>query len=831
MKHFIGIDLGTTNSAICSYNGEETHIYQSPRELSEVTPSAIYINKRGSKYLGQEAYKMLLNDPDNVVVRFKRFMGTNTPMNIPNLGHSMSPEECSAEILKLLFNYLPEELRNSPDGGTVITVPAAFNQMQKEATLQAANMAGIGKVALMQEPVAAIMSVMKARIEDGIFIVYDLGGGTLDVAVAESINGHVSLLSHGGIAMCGGRDFDRSVLENIVYPWLSQNFKLPTNFGENPSYGRLVRMSAYAAESAKIKLSTDEQAIINVMEEEMRMQDEDGKDIYLNIPIARDQYNELISAQIEGSIKVVRETLSKAGLQTDDVVRIVFVGGPTCYKPMREKISSALGIPANTDVNPMTAVAEGAALFAESIDWTSQEHSRKDVKGSLELQGDINIQFDYIARTPDVKTKLIMHTGSLTGNYELQIDSVETGWSSGKIKVADGNVAELLLSKYGENNFKVFLFNDYGQNIPCKTDKITITRTAATVDFIPASYSVGIEVLDKVGGTPVLDYLVRAGDTLPKQGTKHFKAASTLKAGDPSSLNFKIWEGDISSPITDNRPVGLMKISGTDFDDGVIYAGADIDVNYQMSDDGNIRLEISIPSIRSSFNSAKNFYSRQEGQKDYSELPQAIIFDAKNTKERADEMAEHIEDPELDNVRNALEQASNLSDGLADPEKAKEAEEKVLQAKKDLAAIRRKHLRETRKMELDKEIEFFNNCFQKDATPMEKASFDNLVASAKRMLERETHEFEDYISEIKTKLFAMLWKRDWFVVARFQNLIEKPFLFSNKDKFKELVAKGHAAIQADQINSLRQVVFELEDIRQGGATIMDDSDITNIVRG
>lgn len=831
MKHFIGIDLGTTNSAICSYDGEGTHIYQSPRELSEVTPSAIYINKRGVKYLGQEAYAMLLNDPENVAVRFKRFMGTNTPINIPNLGHTISPEECSAEILKVLFNYLPEELRDSRDGGTVITVPAAFNQMQKEATLQAANMAGIGKVALMQEPVAAIMSVMKARTEDGIFIVYDLGGGTLDIAVAESINGHVSLLSHGGIAMCGGRDFDRSLLEYVVYPWLLQNFKLPNSFWNDATYGRLVRMSAYAAESAKIKLSSDEQAIINVMEEEMRMQDQEGKDIYLDITITGERYDELISSQVEESIKAVRETLEKAGLQPDDVARIVFIGGPTCYRPMREKISSALGIPANTDVNPMTAVAEGAALFAESIDWTSPEHAHKNIKESLEVQEDVNLQFNYIARTPDIKTKLIMHAAPLSEDYELQIDSVESGWSSGRVKVKEGNIVELLLSKQGENNFKVFLFNEHGQNVPCKINKITITRTAATVDSIPASYSVGIEVLDKVGGSSVLDYLVRSGDMLPKKGVKHFKAASTLKAGDPSSLNFKIWEGDISMPITDNRLVGVMKISGTDFDEGVIYAGADIDVNYQMSDDGNIRLEISIPSIRSSFNSAKNFYSRQEGQKDYSELPQTIIFDAKNTKERADEMAAYIEDPELDDIRNILEETSNLPAGLVDPEKAKEAEEKVLQAKRGLAAIRKKHLYEMRKMELDKEIEVFNTCFQKDASPMEKSSFDNLVASAKRMLQRDTQEFEDYISEIRTKIFSMLWKRDWFVVTRFKSLISKPFLFTDKIKFQELVNKGQEAIEKDQIQHLRQIVFELEDIRQGGGSIMDDSDITNIVRG
>ena len=154
----------------------------------------------------------------------------------------MTPEECSSEILRGLFGYLPEELRNDPDVGTVITVPAAFNQMQKSATMQAAELAGIGRVALMQEPVAAVMSVMKARNADGIFVVYDLGGGTLDIALAESLGGRINLLAHGGIAMCGGRDFDRLLVDNVIKPWLFENFDLPENLSSRPNYKSLLRL-------------------------------------------------------------------------------------------------------------------------------------------------------------------------------------------------------------------------------------------------------------------------------------------------------------------------------------------------------------------------------------------------------------------------------------------------------------------------------------------------------------------------------------------------------------------------------------------------------------
>lgn len=132
-------------------------------------------------------------------------MGTSTPVKLPAVNLTMTPEDCSAEVLRSLFGYLPEEIRGDGDTGTVITVPAAFNQMQKDSTMAAAEAAGLGRVALMQEPVAAVMSVMRQRKNDGVFVVYDLGGGTLDIAIAESIAGRVNLLAHGGIAMCGER--------------------------------------------------------------------------------------------------------------------------------------------------------------------------------------------------------------------------------------------------------------------------------------------------------------------------------------------------------------------------------------------------------------------------------------------------------------------------------------------------------------------------------------------------------------------------------------------------------------------------------------------------
>lgn len=217
MKYFVGIDLGTTNSAISTFDGENVRIWKNKDTQNDVTPSAIYVDKRGRRYYGNRAYENSFRQPERCAKLFKRFMGTSTKFTIGDT--ELTPEECSAEILRELFKNLPEDIRAYKDEiGTVITVPAAFNQMQNAATLDAAKMAGLGKVALMQEPVAAVMRVMKDNQTDGNFLVFDLGGGTLDVAIAERIAGKVNFLANGGLTMCGGRDFDRILFNEFVVP-------------------------------------------------------------------------------------------------------------------------------------------------------------------------------------------------------------------------------------------------------------------------------------------------------------------------------------------------------------------------------------------------------------------------------------------------------------------------------------------------------------------------------------------------------------------------------------------------------------------------------------
>ncbi len=827
MSWYIGIDLGTTNSAICSYDGNNVRIWKSP-EQNDVTPSAIYVDKRGNKYYGSKAYNQAPYNPNNSATLFKRFMGTSQKIELEASNLTLTPEECSAEILKVLYGYLPEEIRNDPDTATVITVPAAFNQMKKDATLQAAKLAGIGKVALMQEPVAAIMSVMRTSKQEGIFLVYDLGGGTFDVSIAENINGKVNLLAHGGIEMCGGRDIDRMVFNQIVVPWLMDNFSLPDDLLVNRKYKTFCRVAQWATERAKIELSSMENSTIALSEGEARTLDEDGNELYIDIEITRNDVDNIIAGLISETVEATRETLTKAGLSSNDLERIVFVGGPTNYKPLRDKVAFELSLPADINVNPMTAVAEGASIFAESIDWSTDSHNRKST--NQEIKTTIDLSFKFTARTSADLAKVMCVLGKELNGYTIQFTSLDTGWSSGNAALKKNLMIELPLSQNGENRFAVKVFDEFGHEKQIGTSTITITKTLATIGAIPASHSVGVEVVDKLGGVPVLEFLVNEGDALPKKGTITFKAGQTLKAGSNDSINIKLWEGNIQSPITDNRFIGVLKITGTNIASGVVPTGADIECEYEMSDSGTISLEASIPCIGASFGN-HNFYSRQEGQLDLADVD-SIAEQGRSVMERINNMAEKVDDPQLESARKKAEMAANIdSQEECDPEDVQKASNELLEAKKLINRTRQDNLKVIRQMDLDSCVEFFDEVVRQFATPAEEHAFDSLVRTAQRSIDRNDADFDNILENLKTKNTVILVRQDWFIVDWYKRATASSANYLDQARFRELKRLGDQALASDNVDQLRSVLFELLSIQIHSDSGEGMFDIANIVKG
>ena len=824
MTLHLGIDLGTTNSSIASYDGETTRTWRSP-EQTEITPSAILLDRRGNKLVGRRAYDAAHLTGNRVAQLFKRYMGTSTPIQVGEA--TWTPEECSAEILRVLHGYRPSDLANETIEGTVITVPAAFSVMQKEATLAAAELAGIGRVALMQEPVAAVMSVLRSRANDGTFLVYDIGGGTLDIAIAESVSRRVSLLAHNGIAMCGGRDVDRLIVDNVVKPWLAEQFDLPSE-----QLSRIRGVISWAAEKAKIDLSTYEDAAIALSEDELRLRDQNGKELYLDIPLSRARLDALVLPFLDETITAAREALRNAGLQPHDIERIVFVGGPTHSASLRNYVSRELGIPESTEVNPMTAVAEGAAVFAESLDWSQASRSRKSGAASVSTLPGLDVSLKYQARTPDAHAQLVVNaSGELPAGLEFQVDSLDTGWSSGRLQLQRGAIVQLPLARKGANRFKVFAFSPSGESIGLPDSRVEITRAAASVEAIPASHSIALEVLEKLGGRPGLAYIVRKGDSLPKKGSIALRAAEALRAGALHSLQFRIWEGEIDEPIPDNQFMGLFKVSGSDLAEGVIPAGAEMICEFEAQDSGRLLLSVTVPSVEAVFEGHHNYYSGSDGHLDYSRMAPTLIQEAHATSERVAHLEDVVDEAELARIRASIKAASRLDPESSDPELNKKASDDLKNAKRMLAELKSTHRRSLRQVELDELEHFWDSAVSEHARASEEEAVQNLLRTAQRAIDAEDASFEHYLGELRSRFFEVLWRQDWFVVQRFNSAVAQPYLYTDRERFADLERQGRAALDKDDMPGLRKVVAEMSGIRAGSPDQDDLQGAVNVVRG
>ncbi len=497
---YLGIDLGTSNSTIVGNDGGNIKVFKTP-EGTEVLPSAVMIDKRGNLFVGKRAYDQAAFSPDNVQRGFKRLMGTSSVLTFAGTSRTMTPQEASAEVLKALVAQARMSAGDFPIDGTVITIPAAFNQMQSEATMSAAQSAGLERVALLQEPIAAALaSISQSQNKSGQFLIYDLGGGTFDVAIVQCVAGNATVVGHAGINMLGGQDFDRSLLNSVVRPWLLNSFDLPEDFQKANS--RLVRVARYRAEIAKIALSTQQVDRIFAEENQIGTKDRKGEDIYLDIEISRADLEKLILDDIDRTIELCRKIIMDCGYLSEDIDRVVLIGGPSQMPFVRERIGSQLGIRVDFNVEPMTAVGVGAAVYAESRDWSGTSAQPKKLRASTKTSGPIDIRFDYPSRTTEsaIRIKVRSNAPIEEDALRIQVDT-DCGWTSGQLPLAaTTEINDVLLTRPGENRIRVSVFDEFGNMKEDCGAKLSVFKMGAAADGMPLMHNVAIKVVQGATG-------------------------------------------------------------------------------------------------------------------------------------------------------------------------------------------------------------------------------------------------------------------------------------------------------------------------------------------
>ena len=379
MGKVIGIDLGTTNSCFAVMDGKDAKVIENA-EGARTTPSMVAFTENGERLVGQSAKRQAVTNPENTLFAIKRLIGrkknddeTNKFSNLvpykisahengdawvdslddKGKPKSYSPSEVSSFILRKLKEDAEAYLGETVDKA-VITVPAYFNDAQRQATKDAGKIAGLEVLRIINEPTAAALSYGLDKKDSGIVAVYDLGGGTFDVSILEVGDGVFEVKSTNGDTFLGGEDFDQRIID-----FLADEFKKENGIDLRSDKLALQRLKE-GAEKAKIELSSSVQTDINLP---FITADQSGPK-HLNVKLTRAKYEDLVDDLVKGSLGPCKSALKDAGIKASDIKEVILVGGMTRMPKIIETVSNFFGTEPHRGVNPDEVVASGAAIQA-----------------------------------------------------------------------------------------------------------------------------------------------------------------------------------------------------------------------------------------------------------------------------------------------------------------------------------------------------------------------------------------------------------------------------------------------------------------------------------
>ena len=351
MEKIIGIDLGTTNSCVAVFEGGEPVVITNP-EGARTTPSVVAFSKTGERMVGQVAKRQAITNPDRTVISIKREMGTNFKVNIDDKAYT--PQEISAMILQKM-KADAEAFLGTKVNKAVITVPAYFSDAQRQATKDAGKIAGLEVLRIINEPTAAALAYGLDKEVDQKIMIYDLGGGTFDVSLLEISDGVFEVLATAGNNRLGGDDFDKRIID-----WIADTFAKENGGIDLRKDKMALQRLKEAAEKAKIELSGMTSAQINLP---FITADANGPK-HFEATLTRSKFNELTADLVEATMGPTKRVLSDAGLNVNQVDRVLLVGGSTRIPAVQDAVKNFIGKDPFKGINPDECVAIGAAVQA-----------------------------------------------------------------------------------------------------------------------------------------------------------------------------------------------------------------------------------------------------------------------------------------------------------------------------------------------------------------------------------------------------------------------------------------------------------------------------------
>lgn len=545
MRHITidyGIDLGTTNSSICRMSEGIPTIIRSDNGM-ETMPSCVSFKKNGNISVGYSAFSDLGNSRLRALKRksiattyscieFKRYMGSDKSYSYAD--HNWSPEELSAEVLKTLCSFVTDDEVKS----AVITVPAKFTVNQKDATLQAAHLAGIDQVELIQEPIAASMAYgLKAEDKNGIWMVFDFGGGTLDVALVHVTDGIMQVFDTEGDNYLGGKNLDEAIVSKILLPELTSRFVIDlSNLEIKTMFTDALKV---VAEKLKNSLSYKDSETV-CLEAGDWGEDADGEEIELDIEVTRKQVESAIEPILQKAVDVCKTLMIRNNIGYDKLSHLILIGGPTYIPLLRKMLREQVTQNVETRIDPMTAVAQGASIFASTLP------VKRDLYAE-DMDTDISLDVEFEGTSVEMETYVTVKPPRCEDNLEVSLIRRSDGWSSGYSKIGEKGglvIAELLPNMPNVFRISAKIGDD---EVRCFPSEITIVQGTKTGSAI-LPYNIGIEVFNPKRNKRVFTALtgLEKNRPLPAHGTVYgLKTMADIHGGDEmDNLRIAIYQGD-----------------------------------------------------------------------------------------------------------------------------------------------------------------------------------------------------------------------------------------------------------------------------------------------
>ncbi|MFA4814765.1 MAG: Hsp70 family protein [Bacteroidales bacterium] len=664
----------------------------------------------------------------------------------------------------------------------------------------------------MQEPIAAAISYgfMNAKNEN--WLIYDLGGGTFDVALICAKDGVLSVLSHNGDNFLGGKDFDWLIVDKIIAPKILEKYSISDFNRGNDKYRSIFSKLKYISESAKIYLSQYEKTTIEI---DGIGHDEKNDEIYLSIEFTKKDFEKLIKPQVDRTIELSKETLKEASMKNSSVGKIILVGGPTQIPYIKERLAQDLKITVDSSVDPLTVVAKGACVFGigQKIPKELLANNTKNIaKGGMSLH--LNYE-SLTSETEETISGVIEELKDSEEEYYIQIQADSGLYSGSKLRLKNGKFFDTVTLEANKTNFFwVYLFDKKGNSVRIDQDSFTITH-GLSISGAPIPHSIGIAVSRrdiKMGfsAVEVVEKFFEKGSILPLKRTDIFKTARRLVKDESNNpLWIRIGEGESEIPDR-NVFICELGIRGGDLPYD-LPEGSDIEITVQVDESREISVTAYIPLVDLTLNARSTF---KDEIIDVSDLESE--FDSQI--ERSKILQENCTTEEKNNINSTVQSVtSSLKNARLDEDEKRKANKQI----KDLKVVLDKLEKQKEMPQLVKEFNL--NVIKTKETISEYAqekyreSYNDELNKMKEEGDKAIGENDktllinvsEQINDLRTKVI-MANPSTW--AYHFEQITQGDKKFTNEKEAQYFIDKGKRAMESGDADELKRCVRSLSSL-------------------